>query len=191
MHALVFHGPGETGWDEVGDPTIEDDLDVIVEIQATTVCGTDLHIVKGDLPEVAAGRVLGHEAVGTVVEVGTGVRDRRVGDRVLLSCISACGRCASCREGRFGLCQRGGGWVFGHLIDGVQAELARVPFADTSTYVVPEGLSDEQVLYLADVLPTGSTAGFVRRTWWRSSGPVRSAWPRSSVPASPPPDSWW
>jgi alcohol dehydrogenase len=159
MRALVFHGPGVKSWDDVPDPKIEDDLDVVVQIDAVTICGTDLHILKGDVPEVTPGRVLGHEAVGTVVETGVGVRNRRVGDRILLSCISACGRCPACRRAQYGLCQGGGGWLFGHLIDGVQAELARVPFADTSTYVVPEGLTDEQVLYLADILPTGYEVG--------------------------------
>jgi alcohol dehydrogenase len=159
MRAVVFHGPGEKSWDEVPDPKITDDEDVIVQIDAVTICGTDLHILKGDVPEVTPGRVLGHEAVGTIVETGVGVRNRRVGDRVLLSCISACGRCPSCRRGQYGLCTGGGGWLFGHLIDGVQAELARVPFADTSTHVVPAGLSDEQVLYLADILPTGYEVG--------------------------------
>ena len=159
MRALVFHGPGDKSWDEVPEPKIDDDEDVIVQIDAVTICGTDLHILKGDVPEVAPGRVLGHEAVGTIVETGAGVRNRRVGDRVLVSCISACGRCPSCRRGQYGLCQGGGGWVLGHIIDGVQAELARVPFGDTSTYVVPEGLSDEQVLYLADILPTGYEVG--------------------------------
>jgi alcohol dehydrogenase len=159
MRALVFHGLGDKSWDEVPDPKIEDDDDAIVEIDSVTICGTDLHILKGDVPEVTPGRVLGHEAVGTIVETGAGVRNRRAGERVLLSCISACGRCTSCRRGQYGLCQGGGGWLFGHLIDGVQAELARVPFADTSTYVVPDGLSDEQVLYLADILPTGYEVG--------------------------------
>jgi alcohol dehydrogenase len=159
MRALVFHGPGVKSWDDVPDPKIEDDLDVVVQIDAVTICGTDLHILKGDVPEVTPGRVLGHEAVGTVVETGVGVRNRRVGDRILLSCISACGRCPACRRAQYGLCQGGGGWLFGHLIDGVQAELARVPFADTSTYIVPEGLTDEHVLYLADILPTGYEVG--------------------------------
>jgi alcohol dehydrogenase len=159
MHALVFHGPGAKSWDDVPDPKVEDDLDVVVQIDAVTICGTDLHILKGDVPEVTPGRVLGHEAVGTVVDTGVGVRNRKVGDRVLLSCISACGRCSACRRAQYGLCQGGGGWLFGHLIDGVQAELACVPFADTSTYLVPKGLTDEQVLYLSDILPTGYEVG--------------------------------
>jgi alcohol dehydrogenase len=159
MHAVVYHGPGEKSWDEVPDPKIADDGDAIVRITSTTICGTDLHILKGDVPAVTPGRILGHEAVGTVTETGPGVRTVKQGDRVLLSCISACGRCRFCREGRYGLCVGGGGWIFGHLIDGVQAELAGVPFADTSTYQVPEGLTDEQVLYLADILPTGYEVG--------------------------------
>jgi alcohol dehydrogenase len=105
------------------------------------------------------GRILGHEAVGTVTETGPGVRSVKQGDHVLLSCISACGRCRFCRERRYGLCIGGGGWIFGHKIDGVQAEFARVPFADTSTYQVPEGFTDEQVLHLADILPTGYEVG--------------------------------
>jgi alcohol dehydrogenase len=159
MHAVVYHGPGEKSWDEVPDPKITDDGDAIVRITSTTICGTDLHILKGDVPAMTPGRVLGHEAVGTVMETGPGVRTVKQGDRVLLSCISACGRCRFCREGRYGLCIGGGGWIFGHLINGVQAELARVPFADTSTHQVPEELTDEQVLYLADILPTGYEVG--------------------------------
>jgi alcohol dehydrogenase len=159
MRAVIYHGPGEKSWDEVPDPKIEADTDAIVRIDSVTICGTDLHILKGDVPEVIPGRVLGHEAVGTVVECGVGVHGRREGDRVLLSCISACGHCRFCREGRFGQCLGGGGWIFGHLIDGVQAEYARVPFADTSTYPVPEGVTDEQVLYLADILPTAYEVG--------------------------------
>jgi alcohol dehydrogenase len=159
MHAVVFHGPGDKRWEEVPDPKIVDDGDAVVRITATTICGTDLHILKGDVPAVTPGRILGHEAVGTVVETGPGVRSVKPGDHLLLSCISACGRCRYCREGQYSQCLGGGGWIFGHLVDGVQADLARVPFADTSTYPVPEGLSDEQVLYLADILPTGFEVG--------------------------------
>ena len=159
MHALVYHGPGQKSWDEVPDPKLEDDTDALVRIDSATICGTDLHILKGDVPETTPGRILGHEAVGTIEEVGMSVRTVKPGDRVLLSCISACGRCRYCRLGQFGQCLGGGGWIFGHLIDGVQAEYARVPFADTSTYKIPEGLSDEQVLYLSDILPTGYEVG--------------------------------
>lgn len=159
MRAVVFHGADSKAWEEVPDPAIIDDGDAIVRVDTVTICGTDLHILKGDVPEVTDGRILGHEAVGTVVEVGSGVRTVQPGDRVLVSCISACGRCSYCRQGSYGQCLGGGGWILGHLIDGTQAELVRVPFADTSTYLVPEGVSDEEVLMLADILPTGYEIG--------------------------------
>jgi len=159
MKALVYEGPGSKSWKDVADPIIQDDGDAIVRVDATTICGTDLHILKGDVPETTPGRILGHEAVGTVIQVGPGVKSRRVGERVLVSCISACGRCRFCREGHFGQCLGGGGWILGHLIDGTQAELVRVPFADTSTYVVPDGASDEEILMLADILPTSYEVG--------------------------------
>ena len=159
MKALVYHGPGQRGWDTVDDPTIIDATDAIVRVDTTTICGTDLHILKGDVPETTPGTVLGHEAVGTVLEVGAAVTTVSPGDRVLLSCVSSCGRCRYCKEGHYGQCLGGGGWIFGHLIDGVQAEYARVPFADNSVYKVPEQLSDEQVLFLADILPTSFEVG--------------------------------
>ncbi|MEC3957920.1 zinc-dependent alcohol dehydrogenase family protein [Nocardia sp. CDC153] len=159
MHAMVFHGPGQKSWDEVPDPIIQTPTDAIVRVDAVTICGTDLHIMKGDVPEFTPGRILGHEAVGTIVEVGSGVHTRRVGERVLLSCISSCGACRFCREGRYGQCLGGGGWIFGHLIDGTQAEYVRVPFADTSTHPIPESISDEQMLMLADILPTSYEVG--------------------------------
>jgi len=159
MKALVYHGPGRKAWEEVAKPTISADTDAIVRVDATTICGTDLHILKGDVPAVTDGRILGHEAVGTVDAVGTGVKNVKVGDRVLVSCITACGACRFCREGRYGQCLGGGGWILGHLIDGTQAEYVRVPFADTSTYPVPAGASDEQILMLADILPTGYEVG--------------------------------
>jgi alcohol dehydrogenase len=159
MKALVYHGPGLRGWDTVNDPAIIDPSDIIVRVDTSTICGTDLHILKGDVPETTPGTVLGHEAVGTVQEIGTNVSTVAIGDRVLLSCVSSCGRCRFCKEGRYGQCLGGGGWIFGHLIDGLQAEYARVPFADTSVYKVPDGLSDEQVLFLADILPTSYEVG--------------------------------
>ena len=159
MRALVYHGPGCHAFQEAPDPEITDEGDVIVRVDATTICGTDLHILKGDVPAVAPGRILGHEAVGTVDEVGDGVRRLREGDRVLVSCISACGTCRFCREGRYGQCLEGGGWVLGHTVDGTQADYVRVPFADTSTYRVPDGVTDEEVLMLADILPTGYEVG--------------------------------
>src|SRR5215207_5605141 len=159
MKALVYHGPGRRAWETVPDPRIEAATDAIVRIDTSTICGTDLHILKGDVPEVKPGTVLGHEAVGTVVEVGDAVTTLAAGDRVLVSCITSCGRCRFCKEARYSQCSGGGGWIFGHLIDGLQAEYARVPFADTSVYKVPEGLTDEQVLFLADILPTAYEVG--------------------------------
>ena len=154
MKALVYHGPGQRSWDETDDPTILEPTDVIVRVDTTTICGTDLHILKGDLPETKPGTVLGHEAVGTVEEIGAGVTTVAPGDRVLMSCVSACGRCRYCKAGRYGQCLGGGGWIFGYKINGVQAEYARVPFADNSVYKLPDELTDEQVLFLADILPT-------------------------------------
>ncbi|HUY16763.1 MAG TPA: zinc-dependent alcohol dehydrogenase family protein [Acidimicrobiales bacterium] len=159
MKALVYQGPGAKAWMDVPDPTLQADTDVIVRVAATTICGTDLHILKGDTPEVTSGRILGHEAVGTVEQVGSGVKTLSVGDRVLVSCITACGSCRFCREGHYGQCLGGGGWILGHLIDGTQAELVRVPFADTSTYPAPKGVSDEEILMLADILPTAYEVG--------------------------------
>src|SRR5215831_9931632 len=159
MKALVYHGPGERAWEAVPDPTIKFPTDAIVRVDTSTICGTDLHILEGDVPETTPGTILGHEAVGTVVEVGTAVSTLRPGDRVLVSCITSCGRCRFCKEGHYGLCTGGGGWIFGHLIDGLQAEYARVPFADTSVYRVPEGLTDQQLIFLSDVLPTAFEVG--------------------------------
>ena len=159
MKALVYHGPGQRGWDTVDDPAIIDPTDIVVRIDTATICGTDLHILKGDVPETTPGTILGHEAVGTVQEIGAGVSTVAPGDRVLMSCVSSCGRCRFCKEGRYGQCLGGGGWIFGHLINGVQAEYARVPFADNSVYGIPDGLSDEQVLFLADILPTSFEVG--------------------------------
>jgi alcohol dehydrogenase len=159
MKALVYHGPNKKSWDEVPDPKLIDPTDAIVSVDATTICGSDLHILKGDLPEVTAGRILGHEAVGTVDVVGAAVRNFKAGDRVLVSCISACGRCRFCRENRFGQCLDGGGWILGHNIDGTQAEKVRVPFVDTSAYPVPVGITDDEFLMLADILPTAYEVG--------------------------------
>jgi alcohol dehydrogenase len=159
MKALVYHGPGERGWDTVADPTIIDPTDAIVRIDTSTICGSDLHILKGDVPETLPGTILGHEAVGTILEVGSAVTTVAVGDRVLLSCVSACGRCRYCKEARYGQCLGGGGWIFGHTTNGLQAELARVPFADNSVYKFPDSLADEQVLFLADILPTAFEVG--------------------------------
>jgi alcohol dehydrogenase len=161
MKALVFGGPGQRSWDTTDDPAIVDPTDVIVKIDLTTICGTDLHILKGDVPAVTEGRILGHEAVGTVVETGAAVTTLKAGDRVLVPAITSCGRCGPCKRGMAAHCKGAGGigWIFGHLINGLQAEYARVPFAETSVHLVPEGVSDEQVLFLADILPTGYEIG--------------------------------
>ncbi|MGZ4543342.1 MAG: zinc-dependent alcohol dehydrogenase family protein [Mycobacteriaceae bacterium] len=159
MKALVYHGPGKKAWEDVARPELVADTDAIVRVDTTTICGTDLHILKGDVPAMTDGRVIGHEAVGTVEEVGAGVKNVRVGDRLLVSCVSACGACRFCREGRYGQCAGGGGWILGNEIDGIQAEYVRVPFADNSTYPVPDGVSDEELLMLADILPTGYEVG--------------------------------
>ncbi|WP_112237245.1 alcohol dehydrogenase catalytic domain-containing protein [Kribbella monticola] len=159
MKALVYNGPGQRSWHEVPDPVIQDPEDAIVRVDAVTICGTDLHILKGDVPTVERGRILGHEAVGTILSVGDGVRGVVVGDRVLISCISSCGRCEYCRKGRYGQCLGGGGWILGHLIDGTQAEMVRVPFADRSVYKLPDNVSNESALLLADILPTSYEVG--------------------------------
>jgi alcohol dehydrogenase len=164
MKALVYHGPGKKAWEEVPDPKILQPTDVIVHVDTTTICGTDLHILKGDVPAVTDGRILGHEGVGTVTEIGSAVTTIEVGDRVIISCISACGACSYCHQGLYAHClaeegARGIGWIFGHLIDGTQAEMVRVPFADNSVYKLPEGVSDEAAVMLSDILPTGFEIG--------------------------------
>jgi alcohol dehydrogenase len=161
MKALVYGGPGQKSWEEVELPRLQDLEDAIVRVDAVTICGTDLHILNGDVPEVESGRILGHEAVGTIVEVGDGVRTMKVGDRVLVSCISGCGRCRYCRTAAYGQCIAGGGWILGHLINGTQAEFVRVPYADNSLYRLPEGVADEDALMLADIVPTAYEVGVV------------------------------
>ncbi|KDE98308.1 alcohol dehydrogenase [Mycolicibacterium aromaticivorans JS19b1 = JCM 16368] len=159
MKALVYHGPGSRAWEEVPDANIHEPTDAVVHVDTATICGTDLHILGGDIPEVAPGRILGHEAVGTVTEVGSSVQRLAIGDRVLVSCISSCGNCRFCRDSSYGQCLGGGGWILGHLIDGTQAEYVRVPFADNSTHHVPDGVTDEQMIVLADILPTAYEVG--------------------------------
>ena len=164
MKALVYHGPGRKAWEDVPDPTIVGSGDAIVRVDTTTICGTDLHILKGDVPAVQEGRILGHEAVGTITEIGTAVRTLAVGDRVIVSCIKSCGHCANCRTGLFSHClgdegASGTGWVFGHLIDGTQAEFVRVPYAENSLHLLPPGVTDEEAVMLSDILPTGFEIG--------------------------------
>ena len=164
MKALVYHGPGVKAWEDVPDPKIEQATDVIVKMDTTTICGTDLHILKGDVPTVAAGRILGHEGVGTITEIGSAVSDLNIGDQVILSCISACGHCDFCKQGVYSHClgtegASGIGWIFGHLIDGTQAEYVRVPYAETSVYKLPAGVSPQLGTLLSDILPTGHEIG--------------------------------
>lgn len=164
MKALVYHGPGQKSWDDVPDPTILAPTDAIVRIESTTICGTDLHILKGDVPAVQDGRILGHEGVGVVTEVGAAVTTLSVGDRVIISCISSCGTCEFCTAGLASHCQAaegapGIGWILGHLIDGTQAEFVRVPFAETSLHPLPAGVSPQTAVLLSDILPTGHEIG--------------------------------
>ena len=164
MKALVYKGPGKKDWEEVPAPTIRQSTDVIVKMVATTICGTDLHILKGDVPEVQVGRVLGHEGIGLITEIGSGVTQLAVGDRVILACVSSCGRCSNCRKGLYSHCldpegMAGIGWIFGYMIDGTQAEYVRVPFAENSVYKVPEGMTDSEGILLSDILPTGFEIG--------------------------------
>jgi alcohol dehydrogenase len=164
MKALVYHGPGSPSWEDVPDPQVQDPTDAVVRIDTTTICGTDLHILKGDVPAVTPGRVLGHEGVGTVVAVGASVSTVAVGDRVLIACISSCGACTYCRSGNPSHClspegASGIGWILGHLVDGTQAELVRIPLADTSLYRVPDGVPDDAAVLLSDIFPTGFEIG--------------------------------
>jgi len=164
MKALVYKGPGQKSWEDVPDPVIKRPTDVIVKMVATTICGTDLHILKGDVPEVEVGRILGHEGIGVITEVGSGVTQLAVGDRVILACVSSCGKCSNCRKGLYSHCldpegTPGIGWIFGYMIDGTQAEYVRVPFAENSVYKMPEGLTDAEGILLSDILPTGFEIG--------------------------------
>jgi len=158
MKALVYHGPGKRQWQDKPDPEIEQPTDAVVRISHTTICGTDLHILKGDVPTCEAGRTLGHEGVGVVESVGDGVATLNPGDRVLISCITSCGRCDYCKQGMYSHC-RDGGWILGHRIDGTQAEAVRIPHADNSLYKLPDGLDNESAVMLSDILPTGHEIG--------------------------------
>jgi alcohol dehydrogenase len=159
MKALVYHGPGRRAWEDKPLPTIQRATDAIVKITKTTICGTDLHIMKGDVPDVPVGLTLGHEGVGIVTDIGAAVSGFKPGDRVLISCITSCGRCEACRRGMCSHCADGG-WILGHLIDGTQAEYVRIPYANTSLYAIPGGIGDEEPLVmLSDILPTGYECG--------------------------------
>lgn len=158
MKALVYHGPGKKSWEEKPKPTILEPSDALVKILKTTICGTDLHILKGDVPEVNDGLTLGHEGVGIIEEVGSAVTEFKKGDHVLISCITSCGRCDFCKKGMYSHCEKGG-WVLGHLIDGTQAEYVRIPFADNSLYHIPQNADEEALVMLSDILPTGFECG--------------------------------
>jgi len=158
MKALVYHGPNSKSWEEKPKPVIQHPSDAIVRITKTTICGTDLHILKGDVPEVKDGRILGHEGVGIIVETGDFVSRFKAGDHVLISCITSCGICDYCRKGMYSHCENGG-WILGHLIDGTQAEYVRIPFADTSLYKIPDNSDEEALVMLSDILPTGYECG--------------------------------
>jgi alcohol dehydrogenase len=158
MKALVYHGPHKRAWEEKKNPILQENTDAIVRISATTICGTDLHILNGDVPEVPEGLTLGHEGVGVVLETGDGVTTFTSGDRVLISCITSCGKCEACRKGMNSHC-RSGGWNLGHTIDGTQAEEVRIPWADTSLYKIPESADEESLVLLSDIFPTGFECG--------------------------------
>jgi alcohol dehydrogenase len=158
MKALVYHGPGQRAWEETPRPAIRHATDAIVRVTTSTICGTDLHILKGDLPSVTPGRILGHEGIGVVIEVGTAVTAVRPGDRVIISCVTACGKCDYCRKGMYSHC-RDGGWILGNTIDGTQAEFVRIPHADMSLYQFPADGDEEALVMLSDILPTGFECG--------------------------------
>jgi alcohol dehydrogenase len=164
MKALVYGGPGLKEWKEVPNPKIQKPTDAIIKVETTTICGTDLHILKGDVPAVTPGRILGHEGIGTITELGTSVSNFKVGDRVIISCIKSCGACANCKQGLYSHCLGdeglvGLGWVLGHLIDGTQAEFVRIPYADNSLHLMPAGVTDTEAVMLSDILPTGFEMG--------------------------------
>ncbi|MDR0837992.1 MAG: alcohol dehydrogenase catalytic domain-containing protein [Propionibacteriaceae bacterium] len=161
MKALVYHGPGEKGWEEIPDPTIQDDKDIIVQIETTTICGSDLHILKGDT-DTRTGIAIGHEGVGTIVEVGAGVKTLKVGERVVVNCMTSCGTCDYCKVGLTSKCQRcpnGDSWQLGHNISGTQAEYVRLPLGETSTFHLPEGVTDAEAVLTSDIFSTGYEIG--------------------------------
>ena len=162
MKALVYNGPGSCALEDKPKPGITAATDAIVRVTKTTICGTDLHILKGDVPTVTAGRILGHEGVGIIEEVGGNVSSFNVGDHVIISCISSCGKCANCKKGMYSHCENGGGWILGNTIDGTQAEYVRIPFADNSLHGIPDGADEEVLVMLSDILPTGFECGVLK-----------------------------
>ena len=158
MKALVYRGPGKKNLEEMPKPELHDATDAIVRVTRTTICGTDLHILKGDVATVATGRILGHEGIGIIEEIGSGISRFHKGDRVLISCITACGKCDYCHRAMPSHCESGG-WILGNTIDGTQAEFVRIPFADTSLYLIPENADEDAMVMLSDILPTGYECG--------------------------------
>lgn len=158
MKALIYNGPNHREWGEKPRPALQEPTDAIVKITTTTICGTDLHIMKGDVPTVTEGRILGHEGVGVIELIGPGVTNFHVGQRVLISCITSCGKCDYCKRGMYSHC-RTGGWILGNKIDGTQAERVRIPHADNSLYSVPANLEEEALVMLSDIFPTGFECG--------------------------------
>ena len=158
MKALVYYAPGKKAWEEQPNPVIKEPTDAIVKVLKTTICGTDLHIIKGDMPEVAAGRILGHEGVGIIEETGSAVSNFKKGDHVIISCVTSCGKCSYCKKGMYSHCEKGG-WILGYMIDGTQAEYVRIPYADNSLYPIPAGSDEEALVMLSDILPTGFECG--------------------------------
>src|SRR6476620_4746802 len=158
MNALVYHGPGKKSWEKKPRPTIKESTDAIVKILKTTICGTDLHIMKGDVPDVVEGRISGHEGVGIIEEIGASVSNFKKGDHVLISCITSCGKCEYCKKAMYSHCEKGG-WILGNLIDGTQAEFVRIPYADNSLYLIPANADEEALVMLSDILPTGFECG--------------------------------
>lgn len=160
MKALVYYGRGEKKWENKPEPKLIQDTDVIVRMTKTTICGTDLHIMKGNVATVDSGRILGHEGIGIIEEIGSGVTEHKTGDRVLISCITSCGKCANCKKGRYGHCHHGG-WVLGNTIDGCQAEYVRIPHANNSLHQLPADIDEEAYVMLSDILPTGLEVGVI------------------------------
>ena len=158
MKALVYRGPGKKSLEDMPKPSLQEATDAVVRITKTTLCGTDLHILKGDVPSVGEGRILGHEGIGVIEDAGTGITRFRTGDRVLISCITACGKCDNCRRGMCSHCEQGG-WILGNTIDGTQAEFVRIPMADTSLHPISDGVDEEAMVMLSDILPTGYECG--------------------------------
>jgi len=169
MKAMVYYGKNDVRFEERPKPEIISSTDAIIRMTKTTICGTDLGILKGKNPEIEAtsiakngsfnGRILGHEGVGIIEEVGSGVKNFKKGDKVIISCVSRCGTCENCQKQLYSHCRNGGGWIMGYMIDGTQAEFVRAPFADNSLYLLPDNLDDNSGVLLSDALPTAHEIG--------------------------------